>query len=83
MHIARYYDFGYVDHYGEASDAFIREKGYALKTRSAKPECFDLRRVNENGTEKAISPPLKARSVNDCREGLRALPQFRITNFYQ
>ncbi len=59
MHIARYYDFGYVDHYGEASDAFIRKKGYALKTRSAKPEHFDLRRVNENGTEKSYITAVK------------------------
>lgn len=44
------------------SDAFAPEEGYKIKTRSTKPECFDLRHVDENGVEKSYITPVKVQN---------------------
>ena len=43
-------------------DTFAQEKGYKLKTKSVKPAAFDLRHVDENGTEKSYITPVKVQN---------------------
>ena len=55
------------------SDPFAPEKGYKLKTRSAKPECFDLRHVVENGSEKSYITPVKVQNPYGTCWGFAAI----------
>lgn len=47
---------------GEAADPFAPEEGHSLKTRAVKPAYFDLRHVNEGGTEKSYVTPVREQS---------------------
>ena len=44
---------------GENDDPFAPEEGYSLRTKGNLPAAFDLRHVNENGTEKNYITPVR------------------------
>ena len=56
-----------------STDTFASEDGYKIKTTADKPECFDLRHVDENGVEKSYITPVKVQNPYGACWGFGAI----------